>query len=101
MRLRHRSAATSATSCRGSRMSWCTWNLTNAPGRDSSPKPVLSKRVARRQRSALQAALEPLDALRGRSVREALGRDATAAHPLDAVVANRGCGVEAGFQIAL
>src|ERR1051326_4903899 len=47
-----------------------------------------------------ETAPEPLDALRGRAVREAIGRDVSGRHALEAIVANRRGGTQAVVGIA-
>src|SRR5438067_2192372 len=59
-----------------------------------------AERVARVERAFGETASEPFDALRGCTVREAIGHHAPRGHALQTVVANRGRRVEPSFDVA-
>ena len=60
----------------------------------------LLERVAHLDVAALESALEPGDPLLRGSVREAIGRDPGARHALDAVITDRGGGIQPLFEVA-
>ena len=58
------------------------------------------KRIAILERPILKTALEPLGALGGASVGETFGIDRSSGHSLQAIIADRGCGLQARIYVS-